>query len=232
MKKTWCIAKIDGQYLAQMEDILAVYALPYDPKRPVVCFDERPCFLIGETEQVIAGQAGKVQKEHYAYQKNGSCALLAAIEPLTGLRIAQVYAQRTAQEYNQFMQRIAQQYPEAEKITLIQDNLNTHKTGSFYQHLPAEEAKALADRFEFHYTPKAASWLNMIEIEFSALSKQCLDRRIPDEQTLQKEVQAIIKERNQKQIKIKWQFDIKTARNTLNTKYTAIQQNNSKYKLN
>lgn len=226
------MAKIDGQYLAQMEDILEVYALPYNPKRPVLCFDERPCFLIGEAVQGLAMQAGKVQKEHYAYQKNGSCALLAAIEPLNGQRTAQVYAQRTAKEYTQFMQIVAGQYPEAEKIILIQDNLNTHKTGSFYQHLPAEEAKALADRFEFHYTPKSASWLNMIEIEFSALSKQCLDRRIPDEQTLKKEVQDIIKERNEKQIKIKWQFDIKTARNTLNTKYTSVQENNSKYKLN
>lgn len=226
------MAKIDGQYLAQMEDILGLYALSYDPKRPVMCFDERPCFLIGQVVQGLGMQAGKVQKEHYAYQKNGACALLAAIEPLTGQRIAQVYKQRTAKEYTQFMQMMAKQYPEAEKIILIQDKLNTHKIGSFYQHLPAEEAKALADRFEFHYTPKSASWLNMIEIEFSALSKQCLDRRIPDEETLKKEIQAIIQERNEKQIKIQWQFDIKSARSTLNTKYTAVQENNSKYKLN
>ena len=163
-----------------MEKILWLYSLPYDVKRPIVCFDERPCFLIEEIIEPISMTVGQVRKEHYSYQKNGSCALLAAIEPLTGLRIAEVYDQRTKREFTLFCQLIAQKYQDAEKIVLVMDNLNTHQAGSFYDNLPADEARALADRFEFHYTPKSASWLNMIEIEFSALSRLCLNRRIPD----------------------------------------------------
>jgi hypothetical protein len=159
-----------------MERILWLYGLPYDPAYPVICFDERPCFLIGDVVEPMAMQSGKVSKQHYAYQKNGSCVLLAAIEPLTGKRIAQVFKQRTKKEYTLFLQQIASSYPNAEKIRFVQDNraanrLNTHTTAAFYDHLPADEAFALAQRFEFYYTPKAASWLNMIEIEFSALAR-------------------------------------------------------------
>jgi hypothetical protein len=201
--------------------------LPYDPLYPVVCFDERPCFLIGELVEPLALQSGQVRKEHYAYQKNGSCALLAAIEPLTGKRIAQVHPQRTKKEYALFCQALAAAYPEAKKIRLVQDNLNTHNASSFYENLPASEAFALAQRFEFNYTPKGASWLNMIEIEFSAVARQCLDRRIPNIEQLENEVLAFIKERSDKEIKIYWQFSIEAARNKMNTHYRRVFADNA-----
>ena len=213
-----------------METLLWLYALPYDEQLPVVCFDERPCFLIGEAVEPLSMQTGKVAKQHYSYEKNGSCALLCALEPLTGKRLAGVYEQRTRKEYTLFMKEVAEMFPTAKKIRVVQDNLNTHNTSSFYEHLSAGEAFELAQRFEFYYTPKSASWLNIIEIEFSALVKQCLDRRIPTQEQLQKEVLAIVKERSDKQIKINWQFSIKKARQKLNTAYTKVNPVNEQYK--
>jgi hypothetical protein len=210
-----------------MENLLQLYALPYDADFPVVCFDERPCFLIGDTVEPIAMQTGVVAKEHYSYSKHGSCSLLAMIEPLTGKRCAQVYDQRTKKEYTLFMQEIASAYPTARKIRVVQDNLNTHNTGSFYEHLPAEQALALAERFEFYNTPNSSSWLNMIEIEFSALAKQCLNRRIPSKEKLAQEIIAIIKRRNDKAIKIEWQFSITIARTKLATKYEKVNPGNA-----
>ena len=140
-----------------MEQILKLYAMPYDPLYPVVCYDERPCFLIGDKVEPLALQTGKVRKEHYVYEKSGSCSLLAAIEPLTGKRLAQVHPQRTKREYTLFCQALANTYPKAIKIRLVQDNLNTHDTSAFYENLPADEALALADRFDFNFTPKSAS---------------------------------------------------------------------------
>ncbi|HEX8676150.1 MAG TPA: IS630 family transposase [Flavisolibacter sp.] len=230
MKVSWCISKVDASFLAAMEDVLDVYAQPYDPAYPVICFDERPCFLIADTITPIPTQSGKIAKEHYSYEKNGSCCLLAAIEPLQGKRIAQVYDQRTKKEYTAMMKVLADGYAGAKKIRVVQDNLNTHSISSFYEHLAADEAKALAERFEFHYTPKSASWLNMIEIEFSALSKQCLNRRIGTKQMLEEQINTIVKERNEKQIKINWQFSIQKARTNLNNRYTAVNSDNLKFK--
>lgn len=213
-----------------MERLLWLYALPYDQQYPVICFDERPCFLIGEEVDPLPLQSGQVRKEHYAYDKNGSCALLAAIEPLTGKRLAQVRPQRTKKEYMLFCQALAAAWPKAKKIRLVQDNLNTHNASSFYEHLPAAEAFALAQRFEFHYTPKSASWLNMIEIEFSAVVRECLKRRIPTIEQLEKEVLALVKERAKKKIKINWQFSIESARTKLNRHYQQVFADNSQYK--
>ncbi len=213
-----------------MEQILKLYALDYDELYPVVCFDERPCFLIGDIVDAIAMQTGQVRKEHYAYQKNGSCSLLAAIEPLTGQRFAQVHKQRTKKEYTEFMVGLANTYPNATKIRLIQDNLNTHNTSSFYEYLPADEAFKLAERFEFTYTPKSASWLNIIEIEFSALSRQCLNRRIPNIVQLENEILKLVKERSNKKIKVEWQFSISNARAKLNRHYVKINESNTKFK--
>jgi DDE superfamily endonuclease len=213
-----------------MERLLWLYALPYDPDYPVVCFDERPCFLIGEEVDPLPMQSGQVRKEHYAYEKNGSCALLAAIEPLTGKRLAQVHPQRTKKEYTLFCQALAAAWPKAKRIRLVQDNLNTHNASSFYENLPAAEAFALAQRFEFHYTPKSASWLNMIEIEFSAVVRECLKRRIPTLEQLEKEVLALVKERAKKKIKINWQFSLESARNKLNRHYQQVFADNSQYK--
>jgi DDE superfamily endonuclease len=213
-----------------MEQILWLYALPYDPAYPVICYDERPCFLIGDKVEPLVLQSGRVRKEHYAYEKFGSCALLASIEPLTGQRLAQVYARRTKQEYMLFCQELAALYPEAIKIRLVQDNLNTHDISAFYENLPADEAFALAERFEFYFTPKSASWLNMIEIEFSAISRQCLNRRIPTITKLEQEILTLVAERNSEKIKINWQFSIQSARTKLNSQYTAVQNDNEKFK--
>lgn len=213
-----------------MEQLLWLYARPYDATEPVVCFDERPCFLIGDLVEPLALQSGQVRKEHYAYEKHGSCALLAAIEPLTGQRMGQVYPQRTKREYARFCQALAAAYPNARTIHLVQDNLNTHHISAFYQHLPADEAFALTQRFTFHYTPKSASWLNMIEIEFSALARGCLQRRIPSQEKLANEVLRLLQERQHQNIKINWQFSIEKARTKLNRHYQRVYPDNRKFK--
>ena len=221
---------MNSRYLARLELLLWLYALPYDPKYPVVCFDERPCFLIGDRIEPLAMQTGRVRKEHYAYKKLGSCALFAAIEPLTGFRLAQVHPRRTKKEYTLFCQALAAEFPDASKIRLVQDNLNTHDASAFYENLPADEAQALADRFEFFYTPKSASWLNMIEIEFSALTRLCLARRIPTIEQLEREVLAIVADRAEKRIKISWQFSLQSARSKLNSHYVKVHSANQKFK--
>lgn len=173
---------------------------------------------------------GEIAKQHYENEKLGSCALFAAVEPLTGRRLAQVHERRTKREFTQFCQALAAAYPNALKIRLVLDNLNTHNASSFYEHLSAEEAYALAERFELIYTPKGASWLNMIECEFSVISRQCLDRRIATIECLGSEVLALLEERSTKAIKINWQFSIQAARSKLNSSYTRINPSNQKYK--
>jgi len=213
-----------------MERLLWLYSLPLDARYPVVCFDERPCFLIGDTVAALALKAGRVRKEHYEYAKHGSCALLAAIEPKTGRRLAQVYDQRCKREYALFLKELAARYPQAEKIRLVQDNLNTHNLSSFYETFAAEEAFALSQRFEFYYTPKKASWLNMIEIEFSAIARQCLNRRIATKAELEREVLSLVKEREEKALKIEWQFSVASARTKLNRHYEQVHAGNVRYK--
>ena len=161
---------------------------------------------------------------------NTSCALLAAIEPLTGNRLAEVYPTRTMKEYTLFCQALVKRWPDAEKIRLVQDNLNTYTSAAFYQHLPADEAFTLAQKFEFIYTPKSASWLNVIEIEFSAIARQCLHRRIPTIERLAREVLAIVQERDAWRIKITWQFSISVARDKMNSHYQRVHPENSKLK--
>jgi transposase len=212
-----------------MERILAVYARPYDDKNPVLCYDERPCFLIGEIVKGLEMKAGEVKKSHYAYEKLGFCNLLATIEPLSGKRIVEVTDQRRKIEFAQHFQKVAAEFPEAEKITVILDNLNTHNESSFYEAFSAEEAKRLSDKFEFIYTPPKASWLNMIEIEFSAISRLCLDRRIASKEELEKEVLAIVEEREAKAIKINWQFSLEKARTKLNKHYEKVNPENEKH---
>jgi hypothetical protein len=220
---------MNSRFIARMERILALYALPYDPLYPVICYDERPCFLIGDIIEPLALQTGQSRREHYAYEKNGSCSLLAAIEPLTGKRLARVFAQRRKKEFFLFCQALAAAYPEAVKIRLVLDNLNTHDVSAFYENLPADEAFALADRFEFYFTPKSASWLNMIEIEFSALARLCLNRRIPTMDKLKSEVMAIVAERHKKRIRINWQFSLTTARQKLNSRYAIVNEENEAF---
>jgi DDE superfamily endonuclease len=205
-----------------MERVLYTYSLPYNPKRPVVCFDERPCFLIGDVLQPIPMTNGKSKREDYQYEKHGSCSVLLAFEPHTGRRWLKVYKQRTAKEYTHFMQFLAKQFPDADTITLVQDNLNTHQPGSFYSHLDPHQAFALAQRFYWLYTPKHASWLNMAELEFSALARQCLNRRIPSQPLLEKEALAWAKARNKAKVKISWQFSLQVARDKLQRHYQSV----------
>lgn len=207
-----------------MERLLWLYGLPYDPAYPVVCFDERPCFLIGEELAPLRARPGRAAREHYAYVKNGSAALLAAIEPLTGARLAQVHARRTKAEYALFLQALAAAYPAATKIRLVQDNLNTHDLSALYESFEPAKAFALAQRFEFFFTPRKASWLNMIEIEFSALARQCLHRRIPSLEMLEREVLALVAERAAKALKIDWQFSIPAARDKFARHYQRVRQ--------
>lgn len=229
LRHTWCLGTIDAAFLARLEQILALYALPYDAAYPVICFDERPCFLIGDTLLPRPMRKGEIEKQHYEYEKLGSCALLAAIEPLSGRRLGQVYERRTKREFTLFCQALAAAYPEATRIRLVLDNLNTHNASSFYEQLSAQEAYALTTRFEFIYTPKSASWLNMIECEFSVISRQCLDRRIATIEDLRSEVLALFKERSAKAIKIHWQFSIQAARSKLNRHYTRVNAVNKQY---
>ena len=209
-------------FLARMERILEIYNRPYDPRYPVVCFDERPCFLIGDLVEGLAMKSGQVAKEHYAYEKKGACTTLAMIEPKTGKRFSQIRRKRRKKEFAKFMKKLAALYPNAIKIIVILDNLNTHNESAFYENFSAEEAAQLMDRFEFVYTPKSASWLNMIEIEFSALSRQCLNRRIPTITELSNEVIAYFKERSDKGVKINWQFTRQKARVKLKRRYHQV----------
>lgn len=214
---------MDSRFLARMEHILALYTLPYDPEYPLICYDERPCFLIGDQIEPLAMQTGQVRKEHYAYEKHDSCALLAANEPLTGYRLAQVHRHRTKKEYTLFCQALAAAYPQAVKIRLVPDNLNTHDASAFYENLPADEAQALAERFAFSSTPKSASWLNMAEVELSALSRQCLAMRIANQANLESEVKAWQEERDASVVKVNWRFTTADARIKLSHLYPRIE---------
>jgi len=220
---------MDALFIARMERILWLYALPYDEEYPVVCFDERPCFLLEEIVKGLEMKPGQPKKENYTYQKNGSCALLATIEPLTGKRHADVFQRRTKREFALHLQKVAARFPKAKQIRMVLDNLNTHNPSSFYETFEAEEAFRLSQLFEFYYTPPKASWLNMIEIEFSAISRLCLNRRIPTQTELEKEVLAIVKERTEKRIMIDWQFSIQKARKKLSQHYKEVNQENEKY---
>lgn len=224
-KKQWCIGEVTTEFLWLMEKILDLYEQPYDPLRPLICFDERPCQLLDDVLVPLPMKPGQAKREDYHYERKGVCSVLIAFEPLAGRRIVHVRKQRTKKEYAEFMKELAQvHYPKVEKLLLIQDNLNTHSPGSFYQTLPPAQAFALAQRFECHYTPKKASWLNMVELELSVLSKQCLDRRIADMPTLEREVLAWVKNRNAQRATIQWNFTKQNARRKLQRLYP-INQN-------
>jgi hypothetical protein len=209
-----------------MEDVLHLYNLPFDEKRPIVCFDELPVQLLGEVVAPLPMKAGCSKRVDYEYKREGTACLLVAFEPLTGQRIVETSRQRTKADYCRFMQRVAGMFPKAEKVVLVQDNLNTHNISSFYEHLPAPEAFSLAQAFEMHYTPKKGSWLNMAELELSAISRICLSRRISSIEELDREVQAIVKERNELKIKVEWQFSISQAREKLSRHYENVKSKN------
>lgn len=206
-----------------MEDVLNLYEQPYDPKRPMVCFDERPCQLIEDILTPIAMKPGKPKREDYEYSRNGICFIFIAFEPHTGKRFIQVRERRTQVDYAHFMKELVEKhYPDAECIRLVQDNLNTHCGGSFYEAFSAQEAFMLANKFEYHYTPKKGSWLNMAEIELSALAKQCLNRRIGDIETLAKEAYAWERRRNQIRATVNWRFTKDDAREKFRRHYPIV----------
>lgn len=205
-----------------MEDVLCLYSLPLDELRPVVCFDELPVQLTGDVVEPLPMKAGKPKRFDYEYKRAGIASLLVALEPLTGKRLVETSPRRTRADYCRFLKRVAEAWGQAHKIVLVQDNLNTHNSGSFYESLPAEEALALAQRFEMHYTPKKGSWLNIAELELSSLSRICLRRRIKSIEELDREIQAIVKERNELKIKVEWQFSITQAREKLSRHYEEV----------
>ena len=205
-----------------MEKVLEVYKRPFDPLHPVVCMDESPKQLIGETKRPIPASPGQPARHDYEYRRRGVCNIFLACEPLAGRRMVTITERKTKQDWATFLEEIVGQYKNTEKITLVMDNLNTHEPGAFYEAFPPEKAKALWDRFEFVYTPKHGSWLNMAEIELNVLTGQCLNRRIDDIAVIKKEVRAWQEFRNNKDAKVNWQFTTKDARIKLSRLYPTL----------
>jgi transposase len=203
-----------------MEDVLAVYERPYDPKHPVVCVDESNKTLHNTPHGSLPVGPGQAQRQDYEYKRNGTLNLFMAVEPLVGKRSVSVTDQRTKQDFAKFLRYLSDEaYPQAETIVLVTDNLNTHSPACLYERFEPAEARRLAQRFEWHYTPEHGSWLNMAEIELSVLSRQCLARRIPDKQTLITEVSAWQQNRNDVKVQINWQFKTDDARIKLKRLY-------------
>ena len=206
-----------------MEDVLEVYHRPHDPACPVVCLDETSKQLIAETRVPIAAKPGHPARHDYEYERNGTANLFMMFAPLEGWWHVKVTERHTAVDYAQVLRELSDtHFPEATKIVLVQDNLNTHKPASLYEAFPAAEARRLVERFEWHYTPKHGSWLDMAEPELSVLSSQCLDRRIPDKRTLVEEVAAWEASRNKNHTKANWQFTTADARVRLKRLYPAM----------
>ncbi len=206
-----------------MEDVLEVYKRPYDEKRPVVCLDELNKQMIKEIQTPLPAEPGKLQRFDTEYERNGTSNIFLSFEPLKGKRQLKVTERRTKKDWAHYIKELVdEEYPEAEKIVLIQDNLNTHTGASLYEAFDPSEAKRILKKLEFHYTPQHGSWLNMAEIELSHLSRQCLDRRIPDRETLKKEVSAWLKQRNLGASRVDWQFTAEDARIKLKKLYPTL----------
>ena len=212
-----------GEFVAAMERVLDVYKRTYDPRNPVIGMDESPKQLIGQTREPIPARPGCPAREDYEYVRNGICCIFMACEPLSGKRLVRVEERKTKQDWAQFVQTISKAYPDAEKITLVMDNLNTHSPGALYETFTPQTAKALLDRFEFVFTPKHGSWLNVAEIELNVLNGQCLKRRIADIETVRAEVTAWQNARNNKNAKVDWQFTVANARTKLKRLYPTLQ---------
>jgi transposase len=206
-----------------MEDVLDLYEEPYDPQRPKVNFDETSKQLIAETRPPLPPQPGQAKRSDYEYSRNGTRNLFIFCEPQVGWRHIEVTAQRTMKDFGHQMQWLVDvRYPDAEVVRVVMDNLNTHKPASLYETFEPAEARRLLKRLEFHYTPKHGSWLNMAELELSVLSRQCLDRRIPDEETLKRELNAYEVKRNAAKATIDWRFTARDARVKLHRLYPSI----------
>jgi hypothetical protein len=206
-----------------MEDILDMYALPYDPEIPLICMDEQPVQLLGDRYEATGMRPGKAAKEDFQYTRNGTCSIFMFTEPLGGWRHVNAKEHRTKLDWAAEIRELLEvHYPNVSKIRLVMDNLNTHVIGSLYEAFTPDVAHSLAQRLEIHYTPKHGSWLNVAEIELSAMTKQCLNRRIPDLQKLNGEISAWEKSRNSNQKTVDWQFTTTDARGKLKSLYPKI----------
>jgi transposase len=221
-KKMWCIPKVDAEFVARMEDVLDLYAEPPDPQRPVVCFDETPRQLIGEARVPIKAKPGKPARFDYEYVRNGTANVFVFVDTHRGWRHAKVTDRRTCQDFAECMRDLVDRhYPKADRIRVVLDNLSTHTQAALYESFEPAEARRVLRRLEFHYTPKHASWLNMVEIEIGVMVAQCLDRRIPDKKILTSEIAAWQRRRNAKKARINWLFDVTAARKKLGRVYPA-----------
>jgi transposase len=219
-QKMWCIPQVNGEYVARMEDVLDLYAEVPDPKHPVVCFDESPTQLIGEVRQPIPAESGQVTHYDYEYRRNGTVNLFVLLDAHRPWRKVTVTERRTAIDFAQCMRALVDvEFPQAERIRVVMDNLSTHTPGALYEAFPAPEAHRILRRLEFHFTPKHASWLNMAEIEIGVLRGQCLDRRIDTRERLEHEIAAWERERNAAGARVKWMFTTEKARTKMGRAY-------------
>jgi len=219
-EKMWCIPEINAEYVARMEDVLQLYAEIPDPRRPVVCFDETPRQLIGEARVPIPAEPGKPRRVDYEYVRNGTANVFMFIDVNRPWRHAKVTDQRTCIDFAECMRDLVDvHYPEADRIRVVLDNLSAHSAGALYQRFAPEEARRILNRLEFHFTPKHASWLNMVEIEIGVMVQECLDRRIPDKNTLVVEVGRWERRRNAEGAKINWLFTVDRARQKMGRAY-------------
>lgn len=222
-QKMWCIPKVDAEFVARMEDVLELYAEPPDRARPVVCFDETPRQLIGESRVPVEAKPGRPARIDYEYVRNGTANVFMFFDAHRRWRHAKVTDRRAAGDFAACMRDLVDQhYPETERIRVVLDNLSTHSPASLYETFAPEEARRILRRLEFHYTPKHASWLNMVEIEIGVMVKQCLDRRIPNKETLIRELSRWQRRRNLEKATIKWLFDVHRARAKLRRSYPAV----------
>jgi transposase len=222
-KDMWCVPKVDGDYVARMEDVLDLYAQEPDPKHPVVCFDESPTQLIGEVREPIPAKPGQLERYDCEYKRNGTANLFIFLDVHRPWRKVKVTDRRAAEDFATCMRDLTDlHYPAAERIRVVLDNLSTHTASSLYQTFPAAEARRMLRRLEFHYTPKHASWLNMVEIEIGVLRGQCLDRRIPTRELLESEIAAWERQRNASGDRIKWMFTTEKARTKMGHTYPKI----------
>ena len=206
-----------------MEAVLDLYAEPYQPWQPVICFDERPCQLVAHVFEPLPRKAGRATRIDYEYERQGVCNSFMLFQPLAGWREIKVTERRTKRDFAQVMRDLVDvHFPQAERIRVVLDNLNTHTPAALYEAFAPQEAWRLLQKLEFHYTPKHASWLNMAEIEFSVMVGQCLKRRIPDQATLEKELAAYSRQRNAVKASVQWQFDVSHARTKLAKLYPQL----------
>ncbi|GCE09281.1 hypothetical protein KDAU_66100 [Dictyobacter aurantiacus] len=225
LKEQWCIApKANADFVAAMEDVLAVYQRPYDERRPQICLDETSKQLKADTCERLPLKPGESERFDYEYERHGVCNLFLACEPLAGKRMVQVTQRRTKQDWAQFVRDLVDiHYPQAERIVLVMDNLNTHVIGSLYEAFPPAEARRLVERLEIHYTPKYGSWLNMAEIELAVLMHHGISQRLADQEDVRRQVDAWQTRRNQKAIKVDWRFTTADARIKLKHLYPSVE---------